>query len=99
VTPLKDTEFTFELSTFLDQDDLEFTLYYKTETQNLEWDLIENSGWITFEAVTRKISFNIPIDFYRKKVSLKIVASDGYSENEDEFSMVASGIPVAYIIE
>ena len=41
----------------------------------------------------------MPIDYYKEMVHFKVIASDGYSEAEDFFSLNASGIPISYIIE
>ena len=101
MTCLADEEFSFDLNTFIDQDSLTYNILYKiiSKKVTMDFEKIEETNWITFEAVTRKISFTLPRDYYRDTLLLKVIASDGYSEAEDILDLSATGIPVQYIIE
>ena len=89
------------MDTFIDEDELSYSILYRIVSKkvNMDFELIEETNWLTFEAVTRRISFTIPIDYYRDMILIKVVASDGYSTAEDILELSAKGIPVLYIVE
>lgn len=65
---------------------------------NEEWDLIQNQIWLKFQSNDRKF-YGTPTEAnYKQTFTIKVVATDGYSMNEDIFVLKVDKLPFMYVV-
>jgi hypothetical protein len=88
-------EFTFEENTFFDPENN--VISYKAYVKNID---ITNSNdlWIKFYPKERKFIGKAPRTLYLDSLTVKVIASDGFSEVGDVFTIKLNEMPLILFI-
>ncbi|KAL4453941.1 hypothetical protein ABPG74_003824 [Tetrahymena malaccensis] len=94
-----DITFSFKMNTFLisDVQDITYQFFYLS-SQN-EYTQIPLNFWLQ-QINNNQLSFkgSTTLSMFQQSYTFKIIASDGYTQAEDTFTMNISGIPLSYIL-
>ncbi|KAL4477713.1 hypothetical protein ABPG74_002863 [Tetrahymena malaccensis] len=99
MTVIEQNTINIQFNTFQNSDNflITYNVYLQSNQQGQDFIILPIDYWLKFQPTSLQFSGIAPIFLLNTKVTIKMVASDGYSETSDVFTIKLTKLPFTYV--